>query len=161
MNTKLWTAVVASGVLLATPLSPVLAQTPEQEAQDRAACQIVATRVTGFDPITTEEPPRTITTTEKMESHAGSQVVGGAARGAAVGALGGAIAGDAGTGAAAGAAIGGLMGGARHRRQKNTVVEHTQTNPEYTAYKAAKDEFRTSFNSCMVQKGMEREAAGN
>jgi hypothetical protein len=87
----------------------------EKAAKDRSECQALATEQTGFDPLTAEEPPRTVSTTQER----GGKVVGsgavvkGAAGGAALGAIGGAIAGDAGKGAGAGAAIGGLIGGVK------------------------------------------------
>lgn len=156
----LWTACCAATLVLVTsaPIR-VLGASAEEIAKDRSECQVVATRTSGFDPILAEEPPRTISSTERRggEVVGSGAVVGGAARGAAVGAIGGAIAGDAGTGAAAGAAIGALFGGARRHRETNEMVTHTQANPEYTAYKEAKDAFRASFDACMVQREMARE----
>jgi len=126
----------------------------EKTAQDRAECQALATQQSGFDPLTAEEPTRTISTSERR----GGQVLGsgevarGAARGAAVGAVGGAIAGDAGDGAAAGAAMGGLLGGVRRRRETNETVTKTHTNPEYVEFKEAKDAFNGSFQQCLATR---------
>ena len=124
----------------------------EKAAKDRSECQALATRQTGFDPLTAEEPVRTISTTQRR----GGQVVGsgavvkGAAGGAALGAVGGAIMGNAGGGAAAGAAIGGLMGGVRRHQETNEMVTTTQTNPEYVEYMEAKDAFKAAFDQCLA-----------
>ena len=124
----------------------------EKAAKDRSECQALASQRTGFDPLTAEAPPRTISTTGRR----GGQVVGsgavvkGAAGGAALGAVGGAIMGNAGKGAAAGAAIGGLMGGVKRHQQTNEMVTTTQTNPEYVRYTEAKDAFRAAFDQCLV-----------
>ncbi len=136
----------------AAPAAPAMSA-EERAAKDRMECQTIAMRQTGFDPLTAEAPPRTITRTQKRES--GSVVggaAGGAARGAAVGAIGGAIAGDAGTGAAAGAAIGGLFGGARRHRENNEMVTVTEPNPEYEAYIQSKNAFGTAFETCLAQR---------
>ena len=129
--------------------------TPAQRAaQDRSECQALATNQSGFDPLTAEEPPRTVSTTTRR----GGQVVGsgdiarGAAGGAALGAIGGAIAGNAGTGAAAGAAMGGLVGGVRRHRETNEMVTRSHTNPEYTDYVEQRDAFRTAFELCLAQR---------
>jgi hypothetical protein len=126
----------------------------EKAAKDRSECQALATQQSGFDPLTAEEPPRTISTTRRR----GGEVVGsgamvkGAAGGAALGAIGGAIAGSPGTGAAAGAAIGGLLGGVRRHRETNEMVTTTHTNPEYVEYTEAKDAFKTAFDRCLAQR---------
>ncbi len=124
----------------------------EKAAKDRSECQALASQRTGFDPLTAEAPPRTISTTGRR----GGQVVGsgamvkGAAVGAAAGAIGGAIAHDAGKGAAAGAAVGGLLGGVRRHQETNEMVTTTQTNPEYVKYTEAKDAFRAAFDQCLA-----------
>ena len=124
----------------------------EKAAKDRSECQALATRQSGFDPLTAEDPERTISTTQRR----GGQVVGsgavvkGAAGGAALGAVGGAIMGSAGKGAAAGAAIGGLMGGVQRHRETNEMVTTTQTNPEYVRYTEAKDAFKAAFDQCLA-----------
>jgi len=130
----------------------------ERAARDRSECQALATQQSGFDPLTAEEPARTISTTSRR----GGQVVGsgavveGAAKGALLGVVGGAIMGNAGRGAGAGAAIGGLVGGARRYEETNEMVTHTQTNPAYTEYVAARNSFKAAFESCLAQ----RQAAG-
>jgi hypothetical protein len=124
----------------------------EKAAKDRSECQALASQRTGFDPLTAEAPPRTVSTTGRR----GGQVVGsgavvkGAAGGAAAGAIGGAIAGDAGKGAAAGAAAGALLGGVRRHQETNETVTTTQANPEYAKYMEAKDAFRTAFDQCLA-----------
>jgi hypothetical protein len=134
--------------------------TPAQKAaNDRAECQAQATQESGFDPLTAEEPARTISTTSRR----GGEVVGsgaivkGAAGGAAVGALGGAIAGDAGTGAAAGAAIGGLLGGVRRHRETNEMVTRSHTNPEYTKFQEDKKAFKSAFDRCLTERARSAE----
>ena len=137
-------------VLLLAACQPEL--TPaEKAAKDRAECQTLAAQQSGFDPLTSEAPPRTISRNERR----GGEVVGsgeiarGAGRGAAVGAIGGAIAGDAGSGAAAGAAMGGLLGGIRRHKETNEVVTRTYANPEYEQYAESKQAFKTEFDGCI------------
>jgi hypothetical protein len=124
----------------------------EKAAKVRSECQALATQQTGFDPLTAEEPPRTISSTSRR----GGEVVGsgaivrGAAGGAALGAVGGAIAGNAGKGAAAGAAVGGLLGGYRRHEATNQMVTRTQTNPDYQQYEQARMAFKTAFEQCLT-----------
>jgi hypothetical protein len=148
-------------VLLAALLASGCEQelTPaERAAQDRSECQALATQESGFDPLTAQEPPRTISTTARR----GGKVVGegdivkGAAKGAVLGVVGGAIMGSAGKGAGAGAAVGGLMGGAKRYQETNEMVTTTHTNPDYTAFSEARSAFKKSFESCLAQ----RQAAG-
>jgi hypothetical protein len=133
-------------------LSPI-----ERAAKDRAECQLIATRLTGFDPVLAEEPPRTLSETHQR----GGDVVGsgavlkGAAKGALVGVAGGAVAGEAGKGAAAGAVGGALIGGVRRHKQTKELVTTTRTNPEYTAYVDAKKAFRAAFDDCMRVRAAE------
>jgi hypothetical protein len=124
----------------------------EKAAKDRSECQALATRQSGFDPLTAEAPPRTISTTQRRGGQVvgSGAVVGGAAGGAALGAIGGAIMGSAGKGAAAGAAVGGLMGGVKRHQETNEMVTVTQTNPEYLAYTEAKDAFKVAFDQCLA-----------
>jgi hypothetical protein len=124
----------------------------EKAAKDRSECQALATQQTGFDPLTAEEPPRTISTTSRR----GGEVVGsgailkGAAQGAVLGVVGGAIMGDAGKGAGAGAAIGGLMGGYKRHQETNQMVTRTHTNPEYEKYEQSREAFKTAFEQCLA-----------
>ena len=126
----------------------------EKAAKDRSECQAVAIQQSGFDPLTAQEPPRTISTTSRRggEVVGSGAVVRGAAGGAALGAVGGAIAGDAGTGAGAGAAIGGLLGGVRRHRETNEMVTRTHTNPDYEEYMWAKNQFNTAFDQCLAAR---------
>ena len=131
------------------PLSP-----GQQAALDRSECQALATQQSGFDPLTAEEPVRTISSTHRR----GGKVVGsgdiveGAAKGAVLGVVGGAIMGNAGGGAGAGAAIGGIMGGARRHKETNQMVTTTHTNPEYEQFVASKDAFKQAFQGCLAQR---------
>ena len=78
----------------------------EKAAKDRSECMVLATEQTGFDPITAEEPARTISSSHKRggDLKEGAVDVGkGAVGGAVAGVVGGAIMGEAGRGAAAAA----------------------------------------------------------
>lgn len=146
--------VVLSGVLAllaASACQPEL--TPaEKAAKDRSECQALATQQSGFDPLTAQEPPRTISTTSRRggEVIGSGEIVKGAAKGAALGVVGGAIMGNAGKGAGAGAAIGGLMGGYNRHKQTNEMVTRTHTNPEYENYEQSREDFRTAFDQCLA-----------
>jgi hypothetical protein len=111
--------------------------------------------VHGFDPVTAEEPARTVSTTHErggtMQEGAGS-VVKGAAGGAVAGVVGGAIMGDAGKGAAAGAAVGGLIGGARHYQKSHEMVTTTQPNPAYQEYVAKKAAYKNALDQCLAAR---------
>jgi hypothetical protein len=134
---------------------PAKGQSPEQQKKDKSECYTWAMEDTGFDPVNTEAPPKTITTELPKEKVVGSgAMVRGAAGGAAVGAVTGAIMGDAGKGAAAGAAGGALIGGMRKRREvKNAPTSESHTNPEYTEYAAARDKFNRAVKACMSGRG--------
>ncbi len=131
------------------PMSPL-----EKEAKDRGECHVVAVSQSRFDPTLAEEPVRTLSETRQ----AGGDVVGsgaiakGAAKGAVVGVIGGAIAGNAGAGAAIGAGAGGLIGGVQRRKETQKMVTTTRTNPEYTAYLASKNAYRSAFDACMTSR---------
>jgi len=131
------------------PLTPA-----EQAAKDRAECQALATQQSGFDPLTAEEPPRTISSTHRRggETVGSGAVVEGAAKGAVLGVVGGAIMGSPGKGAGAGAAMGGLVGGVRRHRETNETVTTTRTNPDYEAFVASKKDFKTRFEGCLAQR---------
>jgi hypothetical protein len=126
----------------------------EKAAQNRSECQALATQKSGFDPLTAEEPPRTISSTSRR----GGQVVGsgavveGAAKGAVAGVVGGAIMGSPGKGAAAGAAVGGLMGGYRRHKEVNETVTRTHTNPDYQKFEESRKAFKTAFDQCMAAR---------
>jgi hypothetical protein len=132
---------------------PAKGQSADQQKRDRADCHLWAVDQTGFDPSTAKPPPSTISTTTEQGRAAGSGALArGAARGAAVGAVGGAIGGDAGKGAAIGAATGTLIGGMRHRdaTRPQTI---TETNPDYTAYKARQDRYTKAVKACLTARG--------
>jgi len=129
--------------------------TPEEKAaKDRSECSVVAIDQSGFDPITAEEPARTISSTHQR----GGDVVGsgaiveGAAKGAVLGVVGGAIMGNAGGGAAAGAAVGGLVGGARRHRETQEMVTTTRPNPEHAEYVAAKTAYKNALEQCLAAR---------
>jgi len=126
----------------------------EKAAKDRSECQEIATQNSGFDPLTAEAPPRTITSSHRRggEVVGSGAIAGGAAKGAVTGAIGGAIMGDAGKGAGAGAAIGALFGGVRRHQETNETVTTTQTNPEYTAFMERKNAFKREFDACLAAR---------
>jgi hypothetical protein len=127
----------------------------EKAAKDRAECMVLATDQTGFDPITAEAPPRTVSESHQRGGTTGEAVadVGkGAVGGAALGVIGGAIMDDAGGGAAAGAAIGGLVGGVRHYKKRKEVVTTTRPNPEYEGYLQAKAAYANALEECLAAR---------
>jgi hypothetical protein len=149
------TSALCVALLFAACEKPPPPPTPaEKAAADRAECQAAATQQSGYDPLTAEEPARTVSSTHRR----GGEVVGsgaiveGAAKGAVVGVVGGAIMGNAGAGAGAGAAIGGLMGGAKRHRQTNEMVTTTRTNPEWEQFMEKKNAFKSAFEGCLAQR---------
>jgi len=129
------------------PLTPA-----EKAAKDRAECQALATTQSGFDPLTAEEPPRTVSSTHRRGGDVVGGAVEGAAGGAVLGVVGGAIMGKPGRGAAAGAAVGGLWGGTKRYRESNEMVTTTQANPDYEAFMAKKNAFKVAFDGCLGQR---------
>ena len=147
-----WTLVaLAFPVVACQPeLTPV-----EKAAKDRSECMLLATDETGFDPVTAEPPPRTVSTSRQRGGDAKGAVgdVGkGALGGAALGAVGGAIMDDAGGGAAAGAAIGGLVGGVKHYKKRKEVVTTTRPNPAYDEYLQQKDDYKYVLEECLAAR---------
>jgi uncharacterized protein (DUF885 family) len=142
---------IASVALLLLACEPALTPT-EKAAKDRSECMLLATEQTGFDPITAEEPPRTISSTHQrggdLEGGAKSAAKG-AVGGAVAGVVGGAIMGETGRGAAAGAAVGGLIGGARYYQKSKENVTTTRPNPEHQQYTEAKAAYRSAFEQCL------------
>jgi YMGG-like Gly-zipper len=145
---------IGLAVLAVVACKPALTPT-EQAAKDRSECMVVALDQSGFDPVTAEEPPRTVSSTHErggnLEEGAGT-VVKGAAGGAVAGVVGGAIMGDAGKGAAAGAAIGGLIGGAKHYQKSHEMVTTTRPNPEYQQYVANKTAYKNALEQCLAAR---------
>src|SRR5262245_61313223 len=138
------------------PLSPT-----EKAAKDRSECSVVAINASGFDPVTAEEPPRTLSSTHKRggEVVGSGAVVEGAAKGAVAGVIGGAIMGDAGKGAAAGAAVGGLFGGVRRHQETQEMVTTTRPNPEYQKYAAEKKAYKEVLEHCLAERAKPPETA--
>ena len=144
---------LGSAALACKPAEPPLTPT-ERAAKNRSECSVVAINMTGFDPVTAEEPPRTISSTHQRggEVVGSGAVVKGAAQGAVAGVIGGAIMGDAGKGAAAGAAVGGLFGGVKRHRETKEMVTTTRPNPEYQQYSAAKKAYRNALEECLASR---------
>jgi hypothetical protein len=149
-------------VLLALPAAaqelviyPSKGQSAEQQMKDKGECYAWAQQQTGFDPMTAEAPPKTVTTALPQEKTFGSgAAVRGAAGGAAVGAVTGAIMGDAGKGAAAGAAGGALIGTIRrHREVRNAPTSETHANPEYERYAARREQYNKAVKACLSGRG--------
>ena len=161
------TSALIAALLLAgceKPPPPAPPPTPAQKAAaDRAECQALATQQSGFDPLTAEEPPRTVSSTHRRGG-SGADVAGGAvegaAKGAVLGVVGGAIMGSPGRGAGAGAAIGGLMGGAKRYEKSNEMVTTTQTNPAWEQYSGQKRAFKSAFDACLAQRAAAPPTAG-
>ena len=127
----------------------------EKAAKDRGECMVIASDQSGFDPITAEEPPRTVSSSHKRGGtmKEGAVDVGkGAVGGAVVGVVGGAIMGEAGRGAAAGAAVGGLIGGAKHYQKRQEVVTTTQPNPAYQEFAAQKAAYKSALEQCLASR---------
>jgi len=123
---------------------PQKGQSPQQQAQDTAECQMWATQQTGINPGMPQQMPAQAAapTTSPMR---------GAARGAAVGAVGGAIGGDAGKGAAIGAATGAMIGGIRRRDQMQQ--QEAQQQQAQQAQAMQMDTFRRAQATCLGAKG--------
>jgi hypothetical protein len=127
----------------------------EKAAKDRSECMVVAMEQSGFDPITAEEPPRTVSSTHKRGGtfEEGAVDVGkGVAGGAVAGVVGGAIMGEAGRGAAAGAAVGGLIGGAKHYQKRQEMVTSTRPNPAYQEFAQKKADYKSALEQCLASR---------
>jgi hypothetical protein len=147
--------VIAMGAVLALLACQKELTPTEKAAKDRGECMVIATDESGFDPITAEEPPRTLSSSHKRggDLKEGAVDVGkGAVGGAVAGVVGGAIMGEAGKGAAAGAAVGGLIGGARHYKKRQEVVTTTRPNPEYEEYQQRKAAYRSALEDCLASR---------
>ncbi|MGH7287651.1 MAG: hypothetical protein ACREI8_06490 [Myxococcota bacterium] len=148
-------AVVAVSVLLALLACEKQLTPTEKAAKDRGECMVIATDQSGFDPITAEEPQRTLSSSHKRggDLKEGAVDVGkGAVGGAVLGVVGGAIMGDAGRGAGAGAAVGGLIGGAQHYKKRQEVVTTTRPNPAHQEYEAKKSAYKSALEQCLASR---------
>jgi hypothetical protein len=146
-------SVLALSVVACEPAPPPLTPT-ELAAKNRSECMVVATDQTGFDPLTAEEPPRTVSSTHQRggEVIGSGAVVKGAAEGAVAGVVGGAIMGDAGKGAAAGAAVGGLFGGVKRHRETKEMVTTTRPNPAHVQFVEAKNAYKSALEQCLASR---------
>jgi hypothetical protein len=123
---------------------PAKGQTPQQQTQDQAECDIWAKQSTGIDPVAVAQAPAPA----QGAAVGGGQRLGGAARGAAGGAMIGAIAGDAGKGAAAGAVVGTMAGGRRARQDRAAQQQQVEAQKQQaigTYYRA--------FAACLEARG--------
>ena len=150
MRLEIGVALLLTLVACEKPLSPI-----EKAAKDRSECLVIAIDQSGFDPVTAEEPQRTLSSSHKRGG-TGQEAVGdvakGAVGGAVVGVVGGAIMGEAGKGAAAGAAVGGLLGGAKHYQKRQEVVTTTTPNPDYQAYQRQKAAYKSALEQCLASR---------
>ena len=149
-------AMVGLGVALLAMSACEKQLTPtEKAAKDRSECMVIANGETGFDPLTAEEPVRTLSSSHKRGGTLEEGVVDvgkGAVGGAVAGVVGGAIMGETGRGAAAGAAVGGLIGGARHYNKRQEVVTTTRPNPAYEEYVAQKAAYKSALERCLAER---------
>jgi len=149
----MWRIPVCLLGLAVVACEPALTPT-EKAAKDRSECSVVAIDQSGFDPVTAEEPTRTVSSTHQRggEVVGSGAVVKGAAEGAVAGVIGGAIMGEAGKGAAAGAAVGGLFGGVKRHRETKEMVTTTRPNPEYTQYAEARAAYKSALEQCLASR---------
>jgi hypothetical protein len=123
---------------------PQKGQSPQQQAQDTAECQMWATQQTGINPGMPQQMPA-------QAPAPTASPLRGAFRGAAVGAVGGAIGGDAGKGAAIGAASGAMIGGMRRRDQMQQ--QQAQQQQVQQAQASQMDTFARAQATCLGAKG--------
>src|SRR5262245_15238695 len=145
---------IAVLALAALACEPALTPT-ELAAKNKSECMVLATEQSGFDPLTAEEPPRTVSSSHERggDLKGGAIDVGkGAVGGAVAGVVGGAIMGDAGKGAAAGAAVGGLIGGARYYQKSKETVTTTRPNPAYQEYSQKKAAYKSALEQCLASR---------
>ena len=143
--------IVGFGLLMALPVVaqemffyPSQGQTPEQQSQDRAECQVWAQQQTGVDP--TRPAPQVAAAPPQQ-----GQVVRGAARGGLLGVVGGAIGGDVGKGAAIGAGVGATKGLLDRRRDRIDAEQAQQQ--ALSAQQAGLAEFNGALRACMQGRG--------
>jgi len=151
---RAWTSSIACLALVAVACKPALTPT-EKAAKDRSECMVLAQQQSGFDPLTAEEPPRTVSSSHERGGtfeEGATDVAKGAAGGAVAGVVGGAIMGNAGKGAAAGAAVGGLIGGVHTYKKRKEVVTTTRPNPEYQKFAAAKAAYKSALDQCIASR---------
>ena len=119
MRSAIPLAALAAAALVACkpPLTPT-----EKAAKDRSECMVVAIDQSGFDPITAEEPPRTVSTTRES---------GGTTQ--------------------EGDAAGGLIGGARHQKS-GELMTTMQPNPAYQEYVAKKAAYKSALDQCLAAR---------
>jgi hypothetical protein len=123
---------------------PAKGQTPQQQTQDQAECDIWAKQSTGIDPVAVAQAPAPA----QGPAVGGGQRLGGAARGAAGGAMIGAIAGDAGKGAAAGAVVGTMAGGRRARQDQAAQQQQVDAQKQQ-----AISTYYRAFAACLEARG--------
>jgi len=129
---------------------PAKGQSPQQEAQDEAACHQWAQQQTGVSPDAIAQQAVSGRAYQQPEGGFHS-LLGGGARGAALGAIGGAIGGDAGEGAEIGAAVGAAGSLFRERRRMREQQQYNQAvNQEMGA---RLDEFDQAYSTCLRGRG--------
>lgn len=124
---------------------PANGQSPDQQRQDQAQCQVWATDTTGVDPvaIANSQAP--------AQQSVGGERTKGLLGGAAGGAIIGAIAGDAGKGAAIGAGVG-VLGGQAHKDHKRHENEEARQHANANRHQLMQ-QYNRAFKACMDGRG--------
>ena len=124
----------------------------EKAAKDRSECSVIAIDQSGFDPVTAEEPPRTISSTHQR----GGEVIGSGAvtKGAAGGAVAGVAAGRSWArpqGRRRGRRVGGLFGGVRRHRETQEMVTSTRPNPARRV-RRRQERLKSALDACLAAR---------
>ena len=133
---------------------PSKGQTPQQQAQDEAACTQWAEAQTGLTlsggTVNTDSAAKAAQ--QKTAEATQGAAVAGAAKGAVAGVAIGAIAGDAGTGAAIGAAAG-AMGGRRKKKQAEQQAAAAGAQQAQAQNQQMTDQFKKAAGACLTGRG--------
>ena len=133
---------------------PSKGQTPQQQAQDEAACTQWAEAQTGLTlsggTVNTDSAAKAAQ--QKTAEATQGAAVAGAAKGAVAGVAIGAIAGDAGTGAAIGAAAG-AMGGRRKKKQAEQQAGAAGAQQAQAQSQQMTDTFKKAAGACLQGRG--------
>lgn len=124
---------------------PAKGQSPQQEDEDKGACQQFATSQTGFNPM--NEPTASSPPPPQQQHTAAKGLFGGALLGTVVGA----IAGNTGEGAAIGAAAGGLFGGMKSRQ--SSEQQQQWANQQASQYQQNFQNFDRAYAACLEGRG--------
>jgi len=133
---------------------PSKGQTPQQQAQDEAACTQWAEAQTGLTLSggTVNTDSAATAAHQKTAEATPGAAVAGAAKGAVVGVAIGAIAGDAGAGAAIGAVAGGA-GGRRAKKQAEKQAGAAGAQQAQAQGQQMTDQFKKAAGACLQGRG--------